>query len=211
MSISDQDLSSRIRQLARQIGTTLRVEPRNIAVHLVDRPFIFTADVTWPPAGGRIVISRNQLTPSILAHEITHCLVPTPWLFFAEGLATWMGCAVAGDCADLCFAELDLDDVVRTYGPSDPLGTLTLETIATRDIFSPDSFHRLRARLAYASAASFLRWFCLLHPELPARVAVRKCKSPSAEFEALSGLTLPALEHAWQRSLRDVVSRGEVL
>jgi hypothetical protein len=180
---------------------TLGVNTRSIAVHVLERPYVSAADVTWPPEPGRIVISRNRLTPSILAHEITHCLVPTQWLFFAEGFATWMGCEVAGNCADICFAETDVDYVVRAHGSSGALDVLAFETIATCDAFAPDAFHRLNTRLAHASAASFLKWFCRLHPELPAWVASHACESPPAELERLSGLVLPDLERAWLKNL----------
>jgi hypothetical protein len=197
----DQALPDLIRRLTRQVCTALRVDARGIAVQVHAGTHVSHADVTWPPAPARIVISRDRITPAILAHEITHCLVPTRWLFFAEGFATWMGCETAGNCEDLCFAEADVEAVLRRHGPSAALAGLVTETLGQADAFAPDSFHRAGARLAYASAASFLRWFCRRHPGLPAQVAQPSCVDPVAQLVRLSGRALADLERGWRCSL----------
>ena len=197
----DQALPDLIRRLTRQVCTALRVDARRIAVQVHAGTHVSQADVTWPPAPARIVISRDRITPAILAHEITHCLVPTRRLFFAEGFATWMACETAGHCEDLCFAEADVDDVLRRHGPPAALAALVTETLGQGGAFAPESFHRAGARLAYAGAASFLRWFCRRQPGLPSQVAQASCVDPVAQLVRLSGLALADLEHGWRSSL----------
>lgn len=199
--MSDNELQSIMKQLVQQIGASLGVKSRSIQVQLLERQFVSYADVSWPPTTAHITISRNRLTPSFLAHEITHCLVPTRALFFAEGLATWIGCQYATSCADLCFSEQDVDDIVRLHHTPFSLEQLVGETIGECKFYAPDVFHLLQSRLAHAFAASFMRWFCQRHPSLPAKIAMPSCSSPATELSALSGMTLAELEGAWRADL----------
>src|SRR5262245_49292182 len=109
------ELTSLVEDLTQRIAVRLQVAPRPIWIDVVDEPNVSRARVSWPPSAARITMSSTCLTPGRLGHEITHCLVPTTWVFFAEGFATWIGCDMAGDCADLCFGEHDIDDVIRDH------------------------------------------------------------------------------------------------
>ncbi len=199
--MADPDLRALIAVLAQQVSARLHVPLRPLRVERAPGAYVACTTLTWPPDPGIVRLSHDvAAVPGLLAHELTHALVPTSWLFFAEGLATWMGCEVTGSCADYSFVEGDPDQVVAHFRAElPPLAALMHESTRHAVLLAPESVHRLEVRLAHVLAASFLRWFCTRYPELPARVGVRSCMKPDHELERLAGHSLAELESKWQR------------
>jgi hypothetical protein len=197
-------LSAAVRALSARISVELDVPDRRFEIELVDVPFYASTALSWPDAPVRIRVSPDVVDSGVLAHEVTHGLVPTEAVFFAEGFATWKGCEAAGDCGDLLFADADVDDAVRSVlgeGRYVSIREFAAETTATRRVFAPQQVHRFETRCAHVCAASFVKWACQLAPGLPRSIAGAGCRAPLDELERRLGDDLPALEARWLASL----------
>lgn len=204
MQTSHEDVFVTVQTLSERISRALDVRNRRFTLERVDAPHVASTRLTWPPAPAAIRLSRDCTRPSILGHELTHGLVPTRWVFFAEGFATWMGCEIAGDCSDFFFAEADVDEVIvqaHARGRYTSLQRFIAETTQHREFFAPEGLHRFHVRFAHLCAASFLRWFHRSHPGLPALVGAEGCEAPIAELTRLAGTDVATLEARWLASV----------
>ena len=200
-------LRAAVHALSARISLDLDVPDRRFEIEVVDVPYHASTTLSWPDAPVRIRVSAEVAdadNAGILAHEVTHGLVPTVSVFLAEGFATWKGCDVAGDCGDLLFADADVDDAVRSVlaqGRYVSIREFAAETTASRRYFAPQHVHRFEVRCAHVCAASFVKWACTRAPELPRAIGRASCRAPIDELTRRLGDDLPALEARWLAAL----------
>lgn len=181
------------------VAGMLRIPPRPIRLRIAEGESFLAHAQVWPPHDPSIVtLSPDCFRPSVLAHELTHCLVPTPWLFLAEGLATWVGCQVAGSCEDLLFAESSLEHVlVRHWQGNPPLADLWEEHLECPTYFAPDRFFRMDARMAHVIAASFCGYWLQRIPSLAADAAGTPAPPRALLATICQGHSLNEMEQIW--------------
>ncbi|MEM6455209.1 MAG: hypothetical protein AAF772_08960 [Acidobacteriota bacterium] len=203
MSIDRTRVKALSQPLIDKISKALGVPERPVRFRLTTNAFYARTTINWPPEPAIVTISEESLNDlPVLAHELTHCLVPTRSLLLAEGFATWIGCETRGDCSDFFFQESTVDDAMRAHLDAlAPIRELAAEFPGARRYFDVAESFRDDVRLAYLTAASFVKWCTVRHPALPAKTAQRENDDPVALLQDLSGQTLDQLERAWRASL----------
>lgn len=186
-----------------RVAALLGVAPVDIVLRVIAAP-PFTARTRLPSANGRptIEVSPDSLSPSVLAHEICHALVPARSLLVAEGLANWVANRITGDCGLLFFDSPDYDTVVRQHWSKIPsLSELAEETIDSGYWLGHQSLTTETGRLANAAAASFCG-FCLGHwPSFAATARHRDADDPRQAFLAATGTAFTEAEVLWRQAV----------
>jgi hypothetical protein len=195
----DQALAAWCMELLHRVAALLGVSPRPVRVEV--RPgaeHLARTHQRWPPETPVVVVSPDNLRLDVMAHELAHVLVPSRWLFLAEGLATWTGCVIGCGCGHLFFAEPSLQQVVRGHWRGHPSPSrLMPETVGRPGELGPGRFHRLEGRLALAVAGSFCGYWLERHPGLGAESVAAADLPPAELFPRLSGLPVPEMEDLW--------------
>ena len=191
--------------LVPRVADLLRIEPRPI--RLILKPtkacLAFTRQA-WAPDVPTIFVDPDCADDVVLAHEIAHCLVPSDWLFAAEGVAIWVSCRIGRGTAHLLFPEPTADAIVRKYwSRSASPETLADERVGDAGLLHSATFHRFEGRLAHAVAASFLGMMLETIPGLPAILSdpgtrERPLKVTLAEA---AGMTFQVLQSRWREKM----------
>lgn len=188
--------------LSKTIAKILKIPFHSAKIFLTKEP-AFLAKTEILGKTPRIFLSYDSISPGVLAHELTHCFVPTPWLFFAEGLATYVSCTVTGHCNDLFFSEATLNEVIKKFWNGIPsIDQLLDEHITHRCYLSSEGFYRLSFRLAHVIAASFCGYLLNSFPNF-AKIVANSSENipPKQVLQTISNSDFRELEKFWKRSI----------
>ncbi|RMB11964.1 hypothetical protein [Eilatimonas milleporae] len=210
MPINRSRIGGIVNPTMRAISTRLGVAARPVSLRIAGGAFYARTKINWPPDPAVITLSEESLNDRpVLAHELTHCLVPTRSLFLAEGFATLIGAEFRGDCSDFFFDCTDVDDAVRAYRPQlPPLREMAAETPDSRFYFDVARSHMLDVRLAYVAAASFVRWWMTQTPDLASRVADKDCAPAPVLMDTVFKQPVGKIEDRWLSSLARPAGAG---
>jgi hypothetical protein len=200
---ADERLPGWIGALRDEVAALLHVPTRPIRVRVVQHGrHVARTRMAFASGVPEVTLSRDCLTRSVVAHELAHCLVPSPWLLVAEGLATWVGCTLAGECGDLLFSEPSLDEVVaHHWGGRPSVDDLAGERVDTGHHLAPSRFHHLECRVAHAVAGSWTGYWLRAAPWFPGAI-LRHHDLPITELvRRTTGLSLASLVERWRASL----------
>jgi len=201
------ELRDTLLDLETRISELLRIPRRPIRVRLVrESAGVAKTVLCAPPRVPTVYLSPDMLHRSVLAHELTHCFVPTRWLFLAEGLATWVATEVGGEgCADLYFASSRLEEVlVRPWSVRAPtVAELVDASTDAPDKLDPQRFPLIQTRLAFAVAGSFCGFWQGRRPQLATLAASDQARGPRDILAEATGMGLDDLEQEWSRWLHE--------
>jgi hypothetical protein len=198
-----EQLSGWIAALQDEVAALLHVPTRPVRVCVVKGGrHVARTSMAFAPGVPEVTLSTDCFTRGVVAHELAHCLVPSRWLLVAEGLATWAGCTLAGECGDLLFGEPSLDEVVAHHWRGQPsVDDLAGERVDSGHHLAPSRFHQLECRVAHAVAGSWTGYWLREAPGFPAAL-LRHHDLPVAELvRRTTGLSLASLVERWRASL----------
>lgn len=191
-----------IRETIRSVCERFHVPARPVQVKLSSKAFNAHAKVNWSPDTAVLTISKGLISDvSALGHEITHCMIPTECLLFAEGFATLFEIEHSADCTEFGFPDLMLDEVLSSHSSVLPsLDKLIDETPASRQLFDFKLSYTLKVRLSYLMSASFIRWVIERVPDFASEISKKDVSEPRKVLREMFGRTIPELECAWRGS-----------
>lgn len=167
-----------------------------------DAAFLAKTLLSWPPEDAVFMVSPDYLQPGVVAHELVHCLVPTRKLFIAEGLATWVGAQITGDCSALWFEEPTLATLLaRNWRGTPALSSILEEEVDHAACLSPEQFSLIDGRLAHALAGSFCGFYLRRYPRFAVESALSRQEGVRSLLERISGRPLEWLESCWRREV----------
>jgi len=185
-----------LRALLREVAERLNIEPRPIHIHVVETSswLAFTRLQSEPAAYVSPTVSMG-----VIAHEIAHCLVPTRWLFFAEGIATYIGCSITRHCREMLFLEETPAAVVRRYWDFsfERFCTLLSATLDRPSDFDRGSFTTFEGRLAHMVAATFVQYSLQSIEGFVSRLLETDISTPEEFLMQSFGMPLNQIHALW--------------
>ncbi|AYG64425.1 hypothetical protein [Rhizobium jaguaris] len=154
------------------------------------------------PSKPVVCVSADNLRADVIAHEFVHALLPTNWLFLAEGFAGAMGCHIGNDCSHLLFESLTPNEAICHFWSGTPtLEDLIDARVGQPSLLSAERFIEPEGRMAHLLAASFCG-FCLAEwPEIAVTLG-NEIVSDCREFLArVTGTAIEDLFVQWEESL----------
>jgi len=193
-----------LQSLIIEIASYLNVDEREVRLKLINsKEYVAHTTINWIPDTPEITISANCLNNGVLAHEITHALMPTKAIFFGEGFANMMHAYTDKNCNFLFFSEKTLDEVVVKYYQRDfPFELLLDENYDNAKMFAIEKFYLMDNRLGYAVAGSFCNFLLLNYPLICREIVKRRNFIPSNFLEQFTNLKVKDLKQQWSDTIK---------
>lgn len=188
--------------LLHNVADRLNIEPRPIRLHVVDTS-------SWLAFTRLQGVPTMYISPTVsigvIAHEIAHCLVPTRWLFFAEGIATHIGCSITGHCREMLFLEKTPEAVVQRYWDFsfEQFSALLSATLDRPSAFDGGKFITFEGRLAHMIAAAFVQYSLRSIEDFVSRLLETDIPTPEEFLEQSFGMSLNQIHALWYAYLRE--------
>ncbi|MBF0110461.1 MAG: hypothetical protein HQL76_14935 [Magnetococcales bacterium] len=149
-----------------------------------------------------INLSPDTLYRDIVAHEICHALLPVRALFLAEGMASYVGYRMMGNCHHFLFPQETISQLLHDYQEKlPPLSGFLHQKIGSDGFLSLEKFATLQGRLAHGVAASFAE-FCLdRYPGFAPGLQKHGDGNLDTLLQKITGKKTDLILAAWQRHI----------